>query len=81
LKLFWALLLILWPVYSSNGISAQESFPSAAFGSAAIRNKNYPGGDALGTASALGNRIRKILPAAYTHSLSIIGTHLKQINC
>jgi hypothetical protein len=31
LKLFWALLLILWTVYSSDGISAQESFPSAGF--------------------------------------------------
>ena len=75
MKLFWALLLILWTVYSSDGISAQESFPSAGF-----RFRCDPQ-DALGAASALGNRIRKILPAAYTHSLSIIGTHLKQINC
>ena len=31
LRLFWVFLLILWTVFSSDGISAQESFPSAGF--------------------------------------------------
>ncbi len=41
------------------GSPRRKAFRQRAFGSAAIRNKNYPGGDALGAASALGNRILK----------------------